>query len=253
MNIQWDADKYTKDFSFVHQFGNRVLDLLALDSTMSVLDLGCGNGALTKQLSEMGVRAIGLDESGAFLQTARQSYPDLEFIQADATEFALREKVDAVFSNAVFHWIEREQQPALLRCVYAALKNNGQFVFEFGGHGNNRLIHAALNTVFSERGLTYRMPFFFPTIGEYAALLERAGFKVTYMTLFDRMTQLNGENGLADWLKMFVKKPFEGLAAEVREEIINQTVAILKKDLFHNGIWYADYVRIRGKAFKACA
>ena len=114
MNIQWDADKYTKDFSFVHQFGNRVLDLLALDSTMSVLDLGCGNGALTKQLSEMGVRAIGLDESGAFLQTAKQAYPDLEFIQADATEFALREKVDAVFSNAVFHWIEREQQLSLI-------------------------------------------------------------------------------------------------------------------------------------------
>lgn len=248
MNIKWDADKYTRDFSFVHQYGNDVMELLDLNPSMVVLDVGCGNGALTKKLSEKGVRAIGLDDSGDLLHIARQNYPDLEFIQADATDFRLQEKADAVFSNAVFHWIEREKQPELLKCIYSVLKKEGQLVFEFGGYGNNCLIHSALENVFRQRGLDYQMPFYFPTIGEYASLLEQAGFKVTYMSLFDRMTELKGENGLEDWIKLFVRKPFENMEDGDRDNIIKQSADLLKKDLFQQGIWYADYVRIRGKA-----
>lgn len=54
MNITWDADKYTADFSFVHQYGNSVTELIDADKGSSVLDLGCGNGALTKTLQEKG-------------------------------------------------------------------------------------------------------------------------------------------------------------------------------------------------------
>lgn len=251
MNMKWDADKYADKFSFVYQYGNSVLELLEIDKDMVILDLGCGTGTLTKKLSEMCAKAVGIDASEDLLEAAKKHYPELEFIHADATNFVLNEKVDAIFSNAVFHWIEQEKQPELLHCIYSALKENGQLVFEFGGYGNNRLIHLALESVFENHHREYNMPFYFPTIGQYASLLEQSGLKVRSMSLFDRMTALNGQNGLEDWIKMFVKKPFEGVPEDEKNTIITQAVDILEKDLFHNGVWYADYVRIRGKAIKA--
>ncbi len=250
MNIKWDAKKYTKDFSFVHQYGNDLIELIDKRGATTVLDLGCGNGALTKKLAEEGMVALGMDASADLLQVARANYPGLSFIEGDATGFHLSESVDAVFSNAVFHWIERKKQTDLLRCVYQALNPNGQFVFEFGGHGNNALIHGTLKEEFEKRGLVYQHPFYFPTIGEYSALLEQAGFKVIYAVLFDRMTELQGENGLIDWIRMFVKTPFDNISDAEQDEIIWETVQRLRSQLFYNGKWHADYVRIRCKALK---
>ena len=115
MNIKWNADKYTQDFSFVHEYGNEVIGLINREEGASVLDLGCGNGALTKKLSELGFKASGLDASPELLQIARKNYPELTFYQGDATEFELPGKVDVIFSNAVLHWIAKDKQPDLLR------------------------------------------------------------------------------------------------------------------------------------------
>ena len=88
----------------------------------------------------------------------------------------------------------------------------GQFVFECGGHGCGARIHAALAREFEAHGLAYELPFYFPTIGEYAPLVEAAGMRVTHALLFDRPTALKGPNGMADWIRMFVQRPFEGMA-----------------------------------------
>ena len=251
MNIKWDAAKYTSDFSFVHQYGNSVIDMIDADKKGTVLDLGCGNGALSKNLYDAGYIVKGIDASKELLDIARKDYPDIEFIQADATNFSLQEPVDVVFSNAVFHWIDKERQQDMLKCVYNTLKENGQFVFEFGGYGNNQLIHQALAEVFSEYQYTYIMPFYFPTISEYSTLLENAGFKVVYAILFDRPTELKGENGLKDWINMFVKTPFDAIEnKDERETIIDKAVDKLKGVLYRDSIWYADYVRIRMKTIR---
>lgn len=250
MDLKWNADKYTQDFSFVHEYGNDVIKLIDLENRASALDLGCGNGALTNRLSELGLKACGLDASPELLKIAGETYPGLVFYQGDAAEFTLPEKVDIVFSNAVLHWIAKERQADVLRCVYRTLKDRGQFVFEFGGNGNNVLIHGALRQAFTDRGLGYKMPFYFPTIGEYASLLEETGFKVVYATLFDRPTELKGDNGLYDWIDMFIKTPFDGVDKAVRSEIIGDAVERLREKLYREGKWYSDYVRIRCKAVK---
>ena len=251
MNINWDADKYTSDFSFVHQYGESVTELIDVDNNSMLLDLGCGNGALTKALQDKGYIVKGIDASKELLDIARKNYPDIEFIQADATNFSLQESVDVVFSNAVFHWIDKELQQSMLKCVHNALKENGQFVFEFGGYGNNQLIHSALAKIFSEYGYIYKMPFYFPTISEYTTLLENTGFRVKYAVLFDRPTELKGENGLKDWINMFVKTPFSVIENEdVKEAMIDKAVDNLRDVLYKDGKWYADYVRIRIKAIK---
>ena len=206
MNIKWDADKYTKDFSFVHQYGNDVAELINCEKGGTLIDLGCGSGALTKVLQEKGFRVTGMDSSEELLETARRKYPGIPFIWADAADFSVEEAVDVIFSNAVFHWIDKEKQTNMLACVHRALKGKGQFVFEFGGHGNNARIHGVLAEVFSEHGYE------------------------------------------KEWIRMFVKTPFAKVDNAERDEIINQAVERLKKSLYREGRWYADYVRIRMKA-----
>ena len=91
MNIQWDAEKYTSNFSFVHKYGNSVTELIEAPEGSRVLDLGCGNGALTGVLKDQGFQVIGLDDSKNLLSVAKKYFPDLEFIHADATDFSLKE------------------------------------------------------------------------------------------------------------------------------------------------------------------
>ena len=253
MNQSWNAEKYSSDFSFVHEYGNDVIGLIDAAHVHSILDLGSGNGALTKALADRGFSVTGMDASGEMLEEARRNYPHISFVQADATDFTLDSPVDVVFSNAVFHWINRERQPDMMKCVYRSLRDTGQFVFEMGGLGNNTLIHAALSEIFMEHGYTYKMPFYFPSIGEYSTLLEAAGFKVRYATLFNRFTPLKGEDGLADWIKMFLSNPFSIVPEYEREKIISQAVQSLKKELFKDSVWYSDYVRLRMRAVKEAA
>ena len=116
MNIQWDGEQYTKAFSFVPAYGSSVMELIDFAGADSAIDLGCGNGTLAKKLQEKGLSVIGIDASGELLAIARKHYPEIPFIQADATAFSVEKPVDVVFSNAVFHWIEAEKQPKKSFC-----------------------------------------------------------------------------------------------------------------------------------------
>lgn len=250
--MKWDSDKYSRDFSFVYQYGEDLIGLLHPEKGMKVLDLGCGTGNLTEKLYEAGAVASGIDSSSEQISRARQKYPNICFRTADAVSFAMPEQMDAVFSNAMFHWIKGEDQPRMLRSIWNALRPGGQLVFEMGGCGNNAKIHGALTEAFSSHGFTYEEPFYFPTIGGYGSMLENAGFLVTDMHLFDRPTKLTGPDGMREWINMFVQTPFETafVPDKVKEEIISEAVEKLKPDLFLNGEWIADYVRLRGRCVK---
>lgn len=248
MNIKWNADGYTNNFSFVYQYGEGVLELLDVKENMEVIDLGCGNGALTKTISNKGVKVIGIDGSEEMLKIARMNYPDLTFISGDATTFKLQQPVDAIFSNAVFHWIDNQEK--LLENISSALKPDGQLVCEFGGKGCTETIHTSLEKAFEKRGYPYPRTFYFPTIGEYTPLMERYGLKVIYATLFDRMTELKGEQGMEEWIKLFAKAPFRNISEEEAEEMIKEAAEATRDTLYRDGKWYADYVRIRIKAIK---
>ena len=251
MNIEWNAEKYTNSFSFVHQYGNEVLELLDFENIKTMIDLGCGNGVLTEILHNKGLSVVGIDSSKELLRKAKENHPNVLFEYGDAANFTVDNQVDAVFSNAVFHWIDKAKQSDMLSCVYQALKSKGQFVFEFGGYGNNAMIHKELKIEFEKRGYKYTMPFYFPCISEYASLVEQAGFQVRTAILFDRFTELKGDNGLKDWMTMFIKTPFSVIEShEEKELIVDEAVKRLQTSLYQNGKWYADYVRLRMKTLK---
>lgn len=252
---KWNAQGYQQSCAFVYEYGGDVTKLLQMRPGMKVLDLGCGNGVLTArlgaELEKIGGSIVGVDASPEMLSLARENYPEMDFRQMDAVSLTFEEAFDAVFSNAVFHWIDSTAgQRALLSGVFRALKPGGQLVCEFGGYGCAGQVHRVLRESFQRRGLCYPFPFFFPTIGEYAPLVEGAGLTVTDAFLFDRPTPMAGEDGLRRWISMFVTAPFEGMPKEEVQKILAEAEEALQPNLFDGESWIIDYVRLRLRAEK---
>lgn len=250
MNIDWDAKQYQNNFHFVYNYGQDVLSLVDVPKNSFVIDFGCGNGKLTSQLKAKGYQVLGVDASSEMINLAKENYPDIEFVQANIIDYKSEKLADAIFSNAVLHWIDEDKQQNMLNNIASNLKSGGLFAFEFGGYNCGASVHNALAKLFAQHNLTYKLPFYFPTIGMYAPKLERAGFKVIYATLFDRFTPVKGENGIVDWIKMFDKVPFIGVEKTLTEKIIFTAQEQLSEKLYVNNQWHVDYVRIRMKNIK---
>jgi len=249
----WNAGLYDNKFAFIWEYGSNLIDLLDPQPGETVLDIGCGTGHLTHAIAERGATVIGTDFSPAMIEQARANYPGTRFEVADASDFTLDEPVDAVFSNAVFHWV-RDQEGAAA-CIARALKPGGRFVAEFGGKRNVGQIIAATIDAMREAGYpdgAERNPWYYPSIAEHATLLERHGLETTSAVLFDRPTLLDaGEAGLSLWLEMFGDSFFASIPEATRRQIVASVEEHLRPALFRDGSWYADYRRLRLVARRA--
>ena len=226
MAKEWDAGLYESSSQFVWKFGGDVVSLLKPQPGERILDVGCGTGHLTADIAAAGALTFGIDSSPAMIAQARQNFPKLQFQLVDAAEFQSEAVYDAVFSNAALHWMLEPDRVAA--AVARALKPGGRFVGEMGGKGNISAIDGAIRTNIRN---------YYPSVSEYSVVLESNGFEVTFMTLFDRPTRLEGgEKGLRDWLQTFRgdnTRPVKEVEAELRPR------------LFHDGRWVADYRRLR--------
>lgn len=249
---RWDAALYEGKHSFVWRYGSEVVELLAPGRGERILDLGCGTGALTAEISASGAEVVGIDVSSEMVEQARRNHPHLRFEVADARSFRFDEPFDAVFSNATLHWV-RDQEPAV-RSVHRALKPGGRFVAELGGKGNIAGIAAAIYEAFEELDIQVGEdpnPWYFPSVGEYATLLESNGFEVGYAALFDRPTTLeDGEAGLRNWMEMFCGSFLAAVPGEKREEFMRSVESRLRPRLYRQGAWVADYRRLRVSAVR---
>jgi trans-aconitate methyltransferase len=242
----WNAEQYEGRHSYVWQFGGSLLELLQPRPGERILDLGCGTGQLTAEIAASGAQVVGLDSSPEMLGQARQNYPHLKFVLADATSFQFEEPFDAVFSNAALHWVKNAE--AAVQCIAAALVAGGRFIAEFGGKGNIAVILNALNAAFGDAA-DERCPWWFPSIGEYASMLERHGLEVRQASLFDRPTPIEGERGMEDWFEMFCGSYLRGLDAKGAKEKVHDVVEHLRPKLYREGVWTLDYRRLRVVAF----
>jgi SAM-dependent methyltransferase len=158
--------------------------------------------------------------------------------------------MDAVFSNAALHWVPAASQDAVADCVSRALRPGGRFVAELGGKGNISTILSALCAALEAvGGLSLGLipnPWFFPSVGEYAGLLERHNLAVVDARLFDRPTPLeNGERGMREWIEMFARGWLALAPSDLRPAVIADTERRLRESLYHDGEWVADYRRLR--------
>ena len=247
----WDAARYDSCGTFVWEHGADLVEMLAPRSRDRVLDVGCGTGHLTARIAESGADVLGIDASESMVLQARSNYPHLRFEVLDALAMKLGPEFDAVFSNAVLHWITEPDVAA--SGIFNALKPGGRFVAEFGGRGNIstiiKAVHRARERI-RARPIEH-VPWYFPSAGEYAALLERLGFTVTYARLFDRPTRLGeGDSTMMTWLKMFGEPLINDLAESERDIVYGIAEDALRATMLDDGVWVADYVRLRVVAEK---
>jgi trans-aconitate methyltransferase len=243
----WDPDRYARNARFVADLGMPVVALLNPQPGERILDLGCGDGALTEKLVALGCHVVGIDGSAEQIEAARAR--GLEAYVMDGQQLTFTNEFDAVFSNAVLHWMKRVDD--VIAGVWRALKPGGRFVAECGGAGNIRKIETALHTVLARRGIDAAVvnPWYYPTPEEYTRRLEARGFQVKSMALIPRPTPLPGD--ISGWLETFAESFLSAVASTERATVIDEIREMLRPELCDAaGRWTADYVRLRFAAEK---
>ncbi|HEY6048515.1 MAG TPA: methyltransferase domain-containing protein [Sphingomicrobium sp.] len=233
---KWNAADYARVGSFVAELGAAALDLLDPQPGERILDIGCGEGSLTRKLIEHGATVLGIDNSPEMVEAARAN--GIDALQLDAADMQFFAEFDAAFSNATLHWVLEKEQAA--RAIFRALKGGGRFAGEMGGEGNIRKLREALDEELVIRG--YVPPLessnWYPSPEEFAAVYEAAGFEDIDARLIQRPTPL--DHGIEEWVTTFRRGWLDhaGVPEEERAEI---GAAVAGR--FGSNV--ADYVRLR--------
>jgi SAM-dependent methyltransferase len=242
----WDARLYSEHGRFVGELGAPVVALLAPRQGEDILDIGCGDGFLSRRIAEAGARVVGIDASPDMIAAARAAGIDAHV--ADAQRLAYRAAFDAAFSNAALHWMP--DLDAVFRGVHAALRPGGRLVAEMGGHGNVAAVATAIRAVLQRHVLPARAQLWtFPSVEDIRHRLEAAEFRVAQAELIPRPTPL--ATGIRPWLKNFANHLLAGAPEADRDALEAEIEALLAPALRDGrGNWTADYVRLRFAALR---
>ncbi|GAC1663326.1 MAG: class I SAM-dependent methyltransferase [Candidatus Acidiferrum sp.] len=243
----WDPEQYAANARFVADLGMPALQLLAPCAGERILDVGCGDGALTAKIADLGCEVVGVDASAEQIAAAKKLGLDARV--GDAEHLFFNDEFDAVFSNAALHWMRNPD--LVIAGARRALRPTGRFVGEFGGYGCVEKIKTALVKALISRGLDGESanPWYFPGAEEYADRLTTGGFAVQYIALIPRPTPLPGD--LIGWLQTFGQSFANMLPPGQRLSYFEEVRDMLCVNLCDsNGHWIADYVRLRFSAVR---
>jgi trans-aconitate methyltransferase len=243
----WHPQTYAQNARFVSDLGAPLLELLEAKSGETILDLGCGDGALTQKIATVGCVVVGADSSLAQIQATKKR--GLNALVIDGRKFFFKRPFDAVFTNAALHWM-KEAEDVVVN-VAQCLKANGRFVGELGGKGNVGTIRGILHDGVRRHGIDpWKVdPWYYPSPEDYATLLRKHGFTVSYIELLPRATPLPGD--ILGWLEVFAQPFTKAVAKDQRKQFLDEIREALRPRLQNpDGTWYADYVRLRFRAIK---
>ncbi len=243
---EWNADKYNKHADFVSKLALPVIELLDPKENEKILDLGCGDGTLAVEIEKFNAQVVAVDLSESMVVKAKEK--GIQAYVMSATELPFKNEFDAVFSNAVLHWIK--DADTVIKKIYRSLKPKGRLIAEFGGYGNIKTLTDAMQQVFNghkEFGV-FNNPWYFPKDTEYKRLLEDNGFSVEYIEFIPRPTKIDD---ISNWLDIFANGIISHLTQEQQNVFKQEVREILKPKIYsEKDGWVADYVRLRLKAYK---
>ncbi|MDD5056352.1 MAG: methyltransferase domain-containing protein [Sideroxydans sp.] len=182
MAHEFDGNKYKAASTHQKEWGAKLIRELNISGAERILDLGCGDGALTAQLAALAPRGsvLGIDASRGMIDAALSYMADnLSFEVRDINELHFENEFDVVFSNATLHWIKNHH--ALLENVHRALKQGGVLRFNFAGDGNCANFFSVVKEAiklpqFAPYFSAFEWPWYMPTIEEYEALVRGISF-----------------------------------------------------------------------------
>jgi len=254
----FDGKKYEKSSQCQREWGTTLAEELNLKGNETILDLGCGNGVITKELAERVPkgRVVGVDSSPSMLEAAKaHKTQNMELELLDITEMAFEAEFDVLFSNAALHWVLDHEK--LLKNVYSALKPHGFLRIQFASDSNCPNLIAVLKAVielpeFVTRFKDFRWPWYTPTPGEYEKLLSGTEFRNYKVWKENKDRYFPDEKSMIGWIEEPSIVPFlavlpEGLKKHFRDAVVKRMIERTKQ---RDGTYFEIFRRINVYAEK---
>ena len=258
MTHEFDGKKYEKASAHQREWGTRLISELDLQGTERILDLGCGDGALSAQIADLvpDGEVVGIDASHGMTEAARSKVrKNLGFLQMDIDELNFAEEFDVVFSNATLHWIKDHRR--LLRNVGRALREGGRLRFNFAGEGNCSHFFSVIRETMAAKEFEihfagFDWPWYMPSVEEYSALMDASGLSNARVwgEIADRY--FLDAAAMIKWIDQPSLVPFlphlpEGAKLRLREYVIKRMIEETRQD---DGRCFETFRRINVSACK---
>lgn len=230
MAHEFDGNKYKVASAHQKEWGAKLIQELNLAGMERILDLGCGDGALTVQLAELVPHGsvLGIDASHGMIDAARAHVADnLSFEVRDINELNFKNEFDIIFSNATLHWIKDHH--ALLENVHRALKRGGVLRFNFAGDGNCANFFSVVKEAirlpqFARYFSRFEWPWYMPSIGEYERLVKRTHFAQSRVWGENADRYFADQETMIKWIDQPSLVPFMQLVADERKAELRRFV-----------------------------
>ncbi len=256
--LEFDGKKYRAASKHQKEWGNELISELSFKGNETILDLGCGDGILTEQLS-LAVpkgKVLGIDASLNMIQTARTiNRNNLTFAHVDINEMNFENEFDLIFSNAALHWVKDHNQ--LLKNTYKALKTNGKILWDFGSSGNCRHFIQVIQgkiaeTTYAEYFKNFDWPWYMPSKSQYSKTAAKVGFSSCTIEEINRDRYFSNASEMIQWIEQpsivpFIKYIPQELREPFRQEVIKE---MLNRTRQSNGTYFETFRRIKVYAEK---
>lgn len=240
MPYEFDGRKYEQASLPQKEMGYRIITALPLRGNEHILDLGCGDGALSARLAKMVPqgRVIGIDASEGMLKVA-QTYAggNLKFFRMDVNAMTFEKEFDLVFSNAALHWIKDHHD--LLDRIYRALRPGGGARLNFAAAGNCEIFFQTIKTAmtqidFADYFRNFSWPWLTPSPEQYQRIVAVTAFRNARITIMKQDYYFPNGDKLVAWIDTSGLTPFltvlpENLRSLFRDYVITRMLAETKQ------------------------
>jgi trans-aconitate methyltransferase len=255
---EFDGKKYKQASSHQKEWGQNLISEIRFAGTESILDLGCGDGALTSQLAALvpNGRVLGIDASSGMIQTAKQcKQSNLEFVLLDINAIDFQEEFDLIFSNATLHWILDHKR--LLENCHRALRSGGTIRFNFAGDGNCSNFYAVIKKAmelddYQEFFQEFTWPWYMPSVHDYQELVKQIRFNDIRLWDENADRHFPDEETMTRWIDQPAIVPFLRLVPESRKADFRHFVvlAMIERTKKGDGTCFETFRRINVLAHK---
>ena len=258
-NYEFNGEKYSKASAHQNEWGSAMIAELGISVDADILDLGCGDGRLTRVLASHAKkgRTVGIDASYGMLDKAKEfSEPNLKFMHMDINQMAFDNEFDIIFSNAALHWVKDHSK--LLENCFRALKPGGRIRFNFACKGNCETFFSTVKSLslkkeYAEHFNDFAWPWYMPSVSEYEKLMAQTRF--TDIKIWEQPADRYFKNAeeITGWIDQPSIVPFlrEINNEKAKKAFREETVEImLKKTRQPDGTYFEKFIRINVEAEK---
>lgn len=238
---EFDGEKYLKASKHQKEWGKKLIEELNIQKSDYILDLGCGDGLLTKMIKDIASDGyvLGIDASKGMISKAKDyKLPNLEFKQLDINDITFENKFTIIISNATLHWV-KDHKKLLINC-YNALKTNGVLRFNFAGDGNSSNFFKVVkerikSNKYKFHFKNFEWPWFMPNKSGYENIISNNNFTEFKIWEENADRYFLNEEEMIRWIDQPSLVPFlkyindEQTKNEFRNEVVSDMIEMTKE------------------------